>query len=96
MPDALAPDAIQSAVSDLDGWSYGENKLTKTFEFKTFPEAISFIVRIAFEAQAMNHHPTLTNTYNTVDVTLNTHDAGGKVTQSDVDLATKIEAINWR
>ncbi len=96
MPDALPPDAIRSALADLDGWSHADDKLTKAFEFKTFPEAISFIVRIAFEAQAMNHHPTLTNTYNTVDVALTTHDAGGKVTQSDVDLATKIEAINWR
>ena len=96
MPDALPADAIRSALSDLDGWSHADDKLNKSFEFKTFPEAISFIVRIAFEAQAMNHHPTLTNTYNTVDVTLSTHDAGGRVTQNDVDLAEKIELINWR
>ena len=96
MPDPLPENDIQNALSDLDGWSHADDKLKKCFEFKTFPEAISFIVRIAFEAQAMNHHPTLTNTYNTVDVALNTHDAGGKVTQNDLDLAKKIESINWR
>ena len=51
------------------------------------------MVRAAFEAEAMNHHPEWTNVYNRVTVRLNTHDAGGKVTARDVELAERMEKV---
>jgi 4a-hydroxytetrahydrobiopterin dehydratase len=42
--------------------------------------------RAALAAEKMNHHPEWTNVYNTVDVTLTTHDAHG-LTALDVKLA---------
>jgi 4a-hydroxytetrahydrobiopterin dehydratase len=53
------------------------------------------MVRVGFEAEAMNHHPDWTNVYNRVAIRLNTHDAGGKVTAKDVTLAQKIESLAW-
>ena len=50
------------------------------------------MTRIAFEADAMNHHPSWTNVYNTLEITLSTHDAGG-VTEKDFKLARAIEEI---
>jgi 4a-hydroxytetrahydrobiopterin dehydratase len=50
---------------------------------------------MAFYAEEMNHHPELENVYNTVSIALTTHDAGGTVTQMDVDLAKKIESFSW-
>ena len=50
--------------------------LTKTFTFGSFREALSFMVRVGFEAEAMNHHPEWTNVYNCVFIRLSTHDAG--------------------
>ncbi|MBX2852785.1 MAG: 4a-hydroxytetrahydrobiopterin dehydratase [Phycisphaeraceae bacterium] len=95
MSTPLANDAINAALSDLPGWSYADDKLTKTYKFNSFREALAFIVRIGFEAEAANHHPELFNVYSAVTVSLNTHDAGGKVTQKDVALAGEIERIAW-
>ena len=93
--EPLSDDAIADALDDLPGWSHEDDKLTKTYEFSDFREAISFIVRLSFYAEEMNHHPELENVYNTVDVALTTHDAGGKVTEMDVELASTIEDFVW-
>jgi 4a-hydroxytetrahydrobiopterin dehydratase len=94
MAQSLAPAEIQAALVALPGWEFERDALAKTFQFKTFREAIGFMVRAAFEAEAMNHHPEWTNVYNRVAVRLNTHDAGGKVTTKDVELAGRIEKIS--
>lgn len=86
---------ITAALAELPGWAYKRNALTKEFKFGSFREAITFMVRVGFEAEAMDHHPEWTNVYNRVDIRLNTHDAGGKVTTKDVELAKKIQAISW-
>lgn len=95
MPEALSEQAIENALFDLPGWQYEGGALTKTYQLSTFMEAISFIVRLAFYAEEMKHHPELRNVYNTVEVTLRTHDAGNAVTQKDVDLAQAIERFSW-
>ena len=95
MSEPLSNDTIQEALTDLPGWSYADDKLSKAFKFGSFREAMGFIVRIGFEAEAANHHPELFNVYSTVEISLSTHDADGKVTQKDVDLAKAIERLNW-
>lgn len=95
MPEPLSDQAITAALQDLPGWSHADDCLVKTFKFGSFKEAMGFLVRVGFEAEAINHHPDLHNVYNTVDIKLNTHDANGRVTQKDVDLAERIEAVNW-
>ena len=59
------------------------------FTFKNFSEAFAFMTRVALAAEKMDHHPDWSNVYKTVDVTLNTHDAGG-VTALDFELAKKM------
>ena len=46
---------------------------------------------MALYAEKKDHHPEWFNVYNTVEVTLSTHDAGG-VTQLDIDLAKKMNS----
>ena len=91
----LTPAAINAALSALPGWKLDRDALAKEFKFGSFKEALSFMVRAGFEAEAMDHHPDWTNVYNRVAVRLNTHDAGGKVTGKDVELAKKIQALSW-
>jgi 4a-hydroxytetrahydrobiopterin dehydratase len=86
---------IDSALATLPGWRFQRNALTKAFTFGSFREAMGFMVRAGFEAEAMNHHPEWTNVYNRVALRLNTHDAGGKVTAKDVELARRIQKISW-
>jgi len=74
-------------------WQEKENSLYQKFEFKDFSEAFGFMTRVAMIAEKMNHHPRWTNVWNTVEVWLNTHDAGNVVTEKDRKLAQKIDAI---
>ena len=92
----LSKTEIEKALADIGGrWTFERDALAKTFQFGSFREAMSFMVRAGFEAEAMNHHPEWTNVYNRVAVRLNTHDAGGKVTAKDVELATRLQKVSW-
>ena len=86
---------ITAALGSLPGWAFENDALAKTYTFGNFREALSFMVRVGFEAEALNHHPEWTNVYNRVVVRLNTHDAGGKVTEKDCALARRIQAVSW-
>lgn len=74
-------------------WKEVDNRLTRTFKFKDFSEAFGFMTRVALVAESMNHHPTWTNTWNTVSFELSTHDAGDKVTDRDRKLADAIDQL---
>ncbi|MGF1671838.1 MAG: 4a-hydroxytetrahydrobiopterin dehydratase [Balneolaceae bacterium] len=91
--EVLSKDQIQEELKSLDGWIYKDDLITKDFRFKDFKSALSFIVRIGFEAEDQVHHPQLFNVYNNVTVSLNTHDAGNKVTNKDIKLAKTIDSI---
>ena len=73
------------------GWEFSEDKiyLQKTFQFNSFIDAFSWMGRIAFIAEKLNHHPNWSNVYNRVDISLSTHDAGG-VTNLDLDMAKEM------
>jgi 4a-hydroxytetrahydrobiopterin dehydratase len=79
-------------VGHLKDWTPGQNSIKREFKFKNFTGAFSFMTAVALEAEKMDHHPDWSNVYNTVSITLNSHDAGG-VTQRDFDLAEKIDRI---
>ncbi len=74
-------------------WKEENNTLSKSFEFKNFSEAFSFMTRVALLAEKMNHHPNWKNLYNRVDIQLNTHDAGDVVTELDRKMAKAIDAL---
>lgn len=93
MAEPLSDDQIADELSGLSGWIHENNKLTKEFEFDNFRDAMAFINRIAFEAEEQVHHPEIFNVYNTVNISLSTHDAGGKVTEKDIKLAKTIESL---
>jgi 4a-hydroxytetrahydrobiopterin dehydratase len=65
----------------------------KVFKFADFKSAFGFMTQVAIKAEQMDHHPEWFNVYNTVDITLSTHDAGG-VTTLDKEMAEFIEG--WR
>lgn len=74
-------------------WKEENDRLKKTFTFKDFTEAFGFMTKVAIVAEKMNHHPTWTNTWNTVSFELSTHDAGNKVTDKDRKLAQAIDKL---
>jgi len=88
----LSEAEIREHLQQLKGWGYIDGAIETTFEFKNFKEAFTIMTRIAFECEELNHHPDWSNVYKTLNIRLNTHDAGG-VTMKDFELAQRIEEI---
>jgi len=74
-------------------WTEEGGKLCRDFTFKDFSQAFAFMTRVAFLAEKQNHHPDWSNVYNTVHMALNTHDAGGAITEKDHRLAAAIDKL---
>jgi 4a-hydroxytetrahydrobiopterin dehydratase len=89
--EKLDRDAVREALAGLDGWALAEDGLSihRTFTFRNFSEAFAFMTRSALAAEKLDHHPDWSNVYKTVEVKLNTHDAGG-LTALDFELAKKM------
>lgn len=80
----------KEVAEDIEGWTGGDDFITKVFKFEDFAQAFGWMTQIAIIADKADHHPEWYNVYNRVDVTLTTHDAGG-VTVKDVHLAKAME-----
>lgn len=74
-------------------WKEENNKLNRTFKFKDFSEAFAFMTRVAILAEVHEHHPDWSNTWNKVEISLTTHDAGNKITEKDRNLAAAIDKL---
>jgi 4a-hydroxytetrahydrobiopterin dehydratase len=74
-------------------WKEENNQLRRSFEFNDFIEAFTFMTQVAFAAEKMNHHPSWSNNYNKLDISLFTHDAKDTVTEKDHELSKKIDEI---
>lgn len=74
-------------------WQEQDNRLTRTFTFKNFSEAFSFMTRVAMLAEQQAHHPNWSNVWNTVKIELTTHDAGNTITEKDRKLASAIDKL---
>ncbi len=84
---------VEAALSKLQGWSGDEHGLKKTIKFRDFPTAVRFMQACVGGIEQRDHHPVWCNTYNSLDIHLDTFDAGHRVTAKDVDLAQFIDSI---
>jgi 4a-hydroxytetrahydrobiopterin dehydratase len=74
-------------------WDVSDNKkISYTFAFKNFKEAIAFVQKVADVAEDEGHHPDISIFYNKVRIELWTHAIGG-LSENDFILARKIEEI---
>lgn len=75
------------------GWVEVDNSLYRKFKFATFAEAFAFMTKVAAVAEACDHHPDWSNSFNTVEIRLCSHDAGRTVTNRDHKLALSINGL---
>lgn len=94
MVDRLGENEREKGLGELNGWVYdaATGAISHVFKFKNFSEAFGFMSRVALAAEQAGHHPDWSNSYNSVTVTLITHDAGG-LSARDISLAKAIDAI---
>lgn len=83
---------VREALSALDGWDRDGDEIVRDLKFGTFRDAVTFVVRVSYEAEAANHHPDIDIRYNHVHVALSTHSEGG-ITASDIELAHAIDRL---
>lgn len=87
----LNHDSLIESLAKVPSWEMHANGLHKKFQFADFASAWLFMQKVAVQAEALDHHPDWRNVYNTVEIKLSTHDAGG-LTALDFALAERIDA----
>ena len=90
--EKLSEQDIEKRLLRFPDWDYFDDAIHAEFEFENFKDCFSAMSRIAFECEALNHHPNWSNVYNVLTISLSTHDAKG-VTSKDFKLAEAIEHI---
>ena len=75
-------------------WEERDHNLVREFHFRNFVDAFSFLSQVAELAEIHSHHPTIIKTYSYVRLELNTHEAGGVITEKDRSLSVDIDKIN--
>ena len=88
----LTDEEVKFNLSKLSEWKFEQGKLQRLFKFKTFNQAVSFMMGVALVCEKMNHHPEWSNVYGNVDVKLITHKVAG-LTELDFQLAEKMDKI---
>lgn len=81
-----------SLAGRLSQWKLAGKTLEREFTFPDFKTAIEFVNKVADKAEELNHHPDMAISYNKVQVSLSSHDAGG-ITRRDLILAGKINEV---
>lgn len=84
--EKLTDEEIATRFAGLNDWSLREGRLEKDFEFADFRAALAFVNRVAVTAEALNHHPDWSNSYNKVHISLTSHEVAG-LTKNDFSLA---------
>ncbi|MCX4806772.1 4a-hydroxytetrahydrobiopterin dehydratase [Streptomyces sp. NBC_01214] len=91
--EPLSQKEIEDRLRELPGWAFEDDRIFRTYWLGTHFAASALVVHIATVQEELNHHSDLTLGYNTVRLSVNSHDAGGVVTESDFALAERVEAL---
>ncbi len=91
--EPLSQKEIEDRLGELPGWSLEGDRISRSYRLATHFAATAMVVHIAQIQEELNHHSDLALGYNTVALTVSTHDAGGAVTEKDFDLAQRVESI---
>ncbi|MCX4768573.1 4a-hydroxytetrahydrobiopterin dehydratase [Streptomyces sp. NBC_01260] len=94
MPAAPLPkNEIENRLRELPGWTLEGDRITRTYRLPSHFAAAGLTVHVAQIQDELNHHSDLTLGYDTVALSVNSHDAGGKVTEKDLALAARVAAV---
>jgi 4a-hydroxytetrahydrobiopterin dehydratase len=88
----LTDSQIAEGLEARPRWAREGDSIRREITFPTFPDAVAFVVRLGFEAEAADHHPVIVLNYRRVTLVYSTHSAGG-LTQKDFDGAGAADAI---
>lgn len=93
MEKGLLDSGIQTFCAQHERWFIENDLLCARFKFDDFVQASGFVMQVALLSEQRNHHPSIDWVNNRVKIGLATHDAGGDITEKDIDLAQAIEGV---
>ena len=88
----LSEAEIEKGLAGLSGWERSGDAIRKSFKREDFVGSVRFVSSLVEPAEAMNHHPDVSISWDTATVTISTHSEGG-LTAADFELAEKIDAL---
>jgi 4a-hydroxytetrahydrobiopterin dehydratase len=88
----LGESEVEERLAGLSGWERSGEAIVKSFRRGDFAGSVGFAAALVEPADAMNHHPDLEISWDTVTVTISTHSEGG-LTAADFELAAKVDAL---
>jgi 4a-hydroxytetrahydrobiopterin dehydratase len=91
---ALTEDELATALAALPGWSVVGGKLASSRDLPSFLEGIGFVQAVGAIAEELDHHPDIDVRWRTVRLAVNTHDSGGAITNRDIELARRVNALS--
>ncbi|MEU6527291.1 4a-hydroxytetrahydrobiopterin dehydratase [Streptomyces sp. NPDC046924] len=91
--EPLSPQEIEERLADLPGWALDGGRLTCSYRLGSHFAATAMVVHVAQVQEELNHHSDLTLGYNTVSLAVQTHSAGGAVTEKDLELARRVRDL---
>ncbi|MEU5593082.1 4a-hydroxytetrahydrobiopterin dehydratase [Streptomyces sp. NPDC020298] len=91
--EPLSQKEIEDRLAELPGWSLDGDRIARSYRLGSHFAATAMVVHIAQVQDELDHHSDLTLGYNTVSLTVNTHSAGGVVTEKDFELARRVEEL---
>lgn len=89
----LSPQQIEEHLRELPGWSVADGRLTRSYRLGSHLAAAAFVQHVAVIQDELNHHADVTLGYHSVDLAVQTHDAGGALTDRDVALAQRVQGV---
>lgn len=92
-PEPLTDSQTREALAGLPGWSAEGGVIARTYSFGKHLPAAAMVMHVAAIQEELNHHSDMTLGYNKLSVSVNTHSAGGRITELDFTLARRIEAV---
>jgi 4a-hydroxytetrahydrobiopterin dehydratase len=91
----LRHEEARQLMETLPGWDLDGETLRRQFTFPGFADAVAFVARLGFDAEAADHHPDILIQYKRVSLAYTTHSAGG-LTSRDFDGARGAAALASR
>lgn len=92
----LADAEIEDLLLHIQGWDVrevnGMKRLSKTFKFKNFAQALEFTNKVGAAAEEEDHHPLIVTEWGKVGLQWWTHKIGG-LHKNDFIMAAKSDEI---
>ncbi|MEU0083090.1 4a-hydroxytetrahydrobiopterin dehydratase [Streptomyces sp. NPDC054802] len=90
--EPLSQKEIEDRLRELPGWSLEGDRIARSYRLGSHFAATAMVVHIAQIQEELNHHSDLTLGYNTVALTVQSHDVNA-LTDRDFNLAERVERI---